>query len=186
MLIEALAAVDGLLDAWAAELQGLRERGAFRPTGVRGAYRNLLPAALLREAAASVYAESAHRIGLLDLDRSLPVGELARLKERVEGWTAEDRSASDVIASFGEPSIWTGSRNPLHSRNISYAADQASAGFVCFHLWNTPDENRPEPVLLAVRNRSGPFSEAFSFTPEGMRQKNALVAPTVPSPGKVS
>jgi hypothetical protein len=37
LLLEAMAAVDGSLDRWQAECDGLRERGGFAATGVMGA-----------------------------------------------------------------------------------------------------------------------------------------------------
>ncbi|GAB3143168.1 hypothetical protein GCM10027290_19100 [Micromonospora sonneratiae] len=63
LLLEAMAAVDGSLERWWAECDGLRERDAFAATGVVGAYSYILPASALREATASVYAEIAHRLG---------------------------------------------------------------------------------------------------------------------------
>ncbi|MEU5553389.1 hypothetical protein ABZ738_26775 [Micromonospora sp. NPDC047793] len=70
LLLEAMAAVDGSLERWATERDGLRERDAFVATGVMGAYSYILPADALRDATASVYAEIAHRLGWLELDRA--------------------------------------------------------------------------------------------------------------------
>jgi hypothetical protein len=79
LLLEAMAAVDGSLTRWWAECDRLRERAAFSATGVVGACSNVLPANGLREATASVYAEIAHRLGWLELDRALSAGEFRRL-----------------------------------------------------------------------------------------------------------
>ncbi|MEV4296036.1 hypothetical protein [Microbispora rosea] len=108
LLLEAMAAVDGSLTRWRAECDRLRERDAFTATGVMGAYRDILPADALRDATASVYAEIAHRLGWLEPDRALSAAGFRQLSADIGGWVARDRTLSEVIETFGPPSLWIG------------------------------------------------------------------------------
>ncbi|MEG3632617.1 DUF4184 family protein [Micromonospora palythoicola] len=83
LLLEAMAAVDGSLTRWRAECEGLRDRDAFTATGVMGAYSTILPADAVRDAASSVYAEIAHRLGWLELDRALSEAEYQQLSANI-------------------------------------------------------------------------------------------------------
>jgi hypothetical protein len=76
LLLEAMAAVDGCLEQWWAGFEKLRDRNAFTATGVMGAYSQILPMVATRDAAASMYAEIAHRLGWLELDRTLYTGRI--------------------------------------------------------------------------------------------------------------
>ncbi|MEU8184613.1 hypothetical protein AB0B85_21460 [Micromonospora sp. NPDC049044] len=180
LLLEAMAAVDGSLERWSTECDGLRERDAFTPTGVVGAYRNILPADAVRDAAASVYAEIAHRLGWLELDRALSEAEYGQLSADISGWLSRQRTLADVIETFGRPSIWIGGTNPSYPKTLAYTTADRDHVLICFHLWNalanTAAETglqgvHPEPVLLAVRHRPGKFPESFSFTPEGQQRR---------------
>lgn len=180
LLLEAMAAVDGSLTRWQAECEGLRERGAFTATGVRGAYSNILPADALRDATASVYAEIAHRLGWLELDRTLPAAEFRQLSAEVGGWVAHDRTLSEVVERFGSPSVRIGGTNPFFPKTLAYTTADHDDGLICFHLWNAfantaPGSGlrgvHPDPVVLAVRHRPGPFAGSFSFTPEGLLRR---------------
>lgn len=86
----------------------------------------------------------------------------------------------EMVETFGPPSLWIGSTNPFYPKALAYTTADRDDGLVCFHLWNAfantaPESGlkgvHPEPVLLAVRYRPGPFASAFSFTPEGLRRR---------------
>lgn len=179
LVLEAMAAVDGSLTRWRAECDGLRDRLAFASTGVRGAYRGVLPQGALRCATASIYAEIAHRCGWLEPDRSLSMAEYQKMAAGVDDWVTQDRTLSQVIETFGAPSLWIGGTNPLYSTTLAYITADLD-DLICIHLWNTvantapgagPRGVHPEPVVLAVRHRPGNFPGSFSFTPEGLRRR---------------
>jgi hypothetical protein len=180
LLLEAMAAVDGGLELWRRECDGLHERDAFAATGVVGAYSNILPADALRDATASVYAEIAHRLGWLELDRALSEAEFQRLSRDVGEWVEQNRTLSEIIGTFGPPSLWIGATNPLCSKTLAYTTADPDHDLICFHLWNasanTTSETglrgvHAEPVVLAVRHRPGKFPGSFSFTPEGLHRR---------------
>ncbi|MEV4298744.1 DUF7710 domain-containing protein [Microbispora rosea] len=175
-----MAAVDGSLTRWRAECDRLRERDAFTATGVLGAYRDILPADALRDATTSVYAEIAHCLGWLELDRALSTAEYQQLTADIGRWMTQDRTLSEVIETFGPPSLWIGGTNPYFPKTLAYTTADRDDDVICLHLWNafantTPEADfrgvHPEPVVLAVRHRPGPFPGAFSFTPEGLRRR---------------
>jgi hypothetical protein len=69
---------------------------------------------------------------------------------------------------------------PTGSKTLAYTTPDHEDGLVCFHLWNAFANTEsgsglrgvhPEPVILAVRHRPGPFAGSFSFTPEGLRRR---------------
>jgi hypothetical protein len=175
LLIEDLAVAEGSLDRWHAEHDRMRELDAFTSTGVRGAYSRILPDNARRCAVASVYAEAAHRCGWLDVDRILSGDEFRRMREDIAGWVTRDRTLAEAIEAYGKPSLLIGSNNPYFPMTLVYAADE----LICVHLWNQFDHAprtplhgvHPEPVVLAVRHRPGPFRSSFSFTPEGLRRR---------------
>ncbi len=180
LLLGAMAALDGSLARWRAECEGLRERGAFTATGVWGAYSNILPADALRDAVASVYAEIAHRLDWLQLDRALSTAEFRQLSTQIDEFVASDRTLSEVVETFGPPSVWIGGTNTFCPKTLAYTTVDPGDSLVCFHLWNvfantapgsSPRGVHPEPVVLAVRHRPGPFANSFSFTPEGLRRR---------------
>ena len=180
LLLEAMAAVDGSLDPWFAERDGLRERGAFTSTGVVGAYRRIVPAGCLRDAAASVWAEIAHRLGWLELDRTLSAEEFQRMHAGIGGWVAQDRTLSEVVETFGPPSVWIGGADEFYPKTFAYATADRDDDLICLHLWNALADRasgagvrgvHPEPVVLAARHRPGPFPDAFSYTPEGLHRR---------------
>ncbi|WP_203701497.1 DUF7710 domain-containing protein [Asanoa iriomotensis] len=180
LLLEAMAAVDGTLTRWRAECDALRDRHAFIATGVRGAYSFVLPAEGLRDATASVYAEVAHRCGWLDLDRALSTVERRKFASDIGAWLARDRTLSDVVETFGTPSLWIGGTNPAYPKTLAYTTADPDDDLICIHLWNARGVH-PEPVVLAARHRPGAFPDAFSFTPEGLRRRptNDQHTPTV-------
>jgi hypothetical protein len=182
LLLEAMAAVEGSLTRWFAERDGLRERAALTSTGVVGAYRSLLPASCLRDATASVWAEIAHRLGWLELDRALSAGEFQRMHADIGGWVAQDRTLSQVVEAFGPPSVQIGGANPFYPKTFAYTTADRHDDLICLHLWNTvagrPSGTgvrgvHPEPVVLAARHRPGPFPDAFSFTPQGLYRRHS-------------
>ncbi|MET0423372.1 MAG: hypothetical protein ABW046_05830 [Actinoplanes sp.] len=155
LLLEAMAAVDDSLPRWEAELDRLRDQGAMAPTGVQGAYSYALPADMLRYATATVYAEVAHRCGWLQLDRVLSAAEYQHLAAVAGEWMAEDRTLSEVIETFGPPSMWT-------LWTPTYATADPEDSLITFH----PENTRPNPKVLAVRHRPA----TYTFTPEGLRR----------------
>ena len=180
LLLEAMAAADGSLTRWRAECDRLSERDAFNALGVKGAYSYILPADALREATASVYAEIAHRLGWRELDRAQSAAEYQRLSADIGGWVTQDRTLSEVIETFGPPSLWIGGTKPFFPKTLAYVTANPDDELMCFHLWNAfadtaPETGlrgvHPEPVVLAVRHRPGQFPGAFSFTPEGLRRR---------------
>jgi len=175
LLLEAMAAVDGSLARWRAEWDRLRDSDAFTATGVKGAYSDILPADALRDATASVYAEIAHRLGWLELDRALSAAEYQQLTADIAWWVTQDRTLSEVMETFGPPSLWIGGTNPYFPKTLVYTTADRDDGLICLHLWNAfatgSRRVHPEPVVLAVRHRPGPFPDAFSFTPEGQRRR---------------
>ncbi|WJK33118.1 hypothetical protein [Solwaraspora sp. WMMA2065] len=180
LVLEAMAAVDGSLARWQTACDGLRDRDAVSATGVSGAYRTILPADALREATTSIYAEIAHHLGWLELDRVLTMAEWNHAGDLICDWVAQDRTLSEVIETFGPPSLWIGGTNPYYPKTLAYSTADRDDDLVCFHLWNmladTTSETgqqgvHPEPVVLAVRHRPGNFPESFSFTPEGLHRR---------------
>ncbi|MEH1017848.1 hypothetical protein V6U90_32900, partial [Micromonospora sp. CPCC 206060] len=172
-----LTAVDGSLKRWWTECDGLRARDAFTATGVMGAYSRILPADALRDATASVYAEIAHRLGWLELDRALSEAEFQQLSTDIGGWVTQDRALSEVIETFGAPSLWIGGTNSFYPKTLTYTMPEPDHDLICFHLWNAFANTEPgtelrgvhtEPMVLAVRHRPGTFPASFSFTPEGL------------------
>lgn len=175
-----MAAVDGSLELWRRECDGLRERDAFAATGVMGAYGDILPVDAVRDATTSVYAEIAHRLGWLELDRALSEAEFQQLSSGVGEWVTQDRTLSEVIGTFGPPSLWIGGTNPFFPQTLAYATADPDRGLICLHLWNAIVDTTPgteprgvhaEPVVLAARHRPGKFPGSFSFTPEGLRRR---------------
>lgn len=68
-----------------------------------------------------------------------------------------------------------GRTNPLCGKVLAYLAEDPGGPIVFFHLWNGSGSDRHgahtldrvEPDLPAVRFGNDPFSETFTFTPEG-------------------
>ena len=176
LLFRALAFTDGLEDQWDAEHESLRKRGAFLSTGVHGAFQYVLPDVGRGDAAiASVYAEFAHRVGWLALDRTLTGPEYDTLRALILGWVTADRTMSDVTATFGPPSLLLGGTNLRYPKTLLYATARQKP-IVCFHLWNKltgveAQAVHDEPVPLAVRTGGEPFTSSLIFTPEGIRRR---------------
>ncbi|ROP33460.1 DUF7710 domain-containing protein [Couchioplanes caeruleus] len=179
LLLGAMAAVDGSSARWETEFDSLRNH-FFSATGVKGRYSNLLPTDAVRDAAASVYAGIAHRCGWLDLDRTMSAAEYRQLTATIDERVLQDQTLSQVIGTFGEPSLWVGGRNSLGAKTLGYATASSKDDLICFHLWSAiattdpdagPQSLHPEPVVLAVRHRTNDAPYAFSFTPEGLRRR---------------
>ncbi|MEV0292430.1 hypothetical protein [Nocardia sp. NPDC050710] len=155
-----------------------RERNAFTPTGAQGALRRLLPDTM-RSALPSMYAEAARHRGWLDLDRTLTPDEYARLRTAIPSFVEDDRTWSEVVEAFGQPSVLFGSTNRLYEKTLAYATADTSDPMVVFHLWNGVDPGAQsswppkyqEPILLAIRCGTGSFADTFVFSPEGTRRR---------------
>ncbi|MER5327107.1 hypothetical protein ABT003_48240, partial [Streptosporangium roseum] len=91
----------------------------------------------------------------------------------------QDRVLSEVLETFGPPSVLFGGNNPLYGKTLGYLTEQAKEPMLFFHLWNGTDPGAEstwppiygEPVLLAVRYGTGPFRDTFTFTPEGHKRR---------------
>ncbi|MFC4068330.1 DUF7710 domain-containing protein [Actinoplanes subglobosus] len=178
LLLEAMAAVDDSLDRWSAECQELRDHDAFTATGVMGSYSRILPADSCRDAATSVYAEIAHRLGWLELDRALSPAEFQRLDAEVDEWVHEDRTVDELVETFGDPSVRIGPSSEVRPKTFAYTTADPGSPLISFHLGHDlPQAARTTLVVLAVRHRRGGFADAFSFTPAGMRHRSAPATP---------
>ncbi|MFG2063459.1 hypothetical protein ACGFIK_18805 [Micromonospora sp. NPDC048871] len=100
----------------------------------------------------------------------------------IGGWVTQDRTMSEVIETFGPPSVWIGGTNPFYPKTLAYTVADPDYDLICFHLWNAFADAagetgllgiHPEPVVLAVRHRPGRFPDSFSFTPRGLRRRPA-------------
>ncbi|MEV0032212.1 hypothetical protein [Nocardia sp. NPDC050793] len=156
-----------------------RDRNAFTPTGARGALLRELPRNGIVTALASMYAEAARNRGWLVLDRALTRDEYTELCAATARFTDRDRTFSEAIDAFGEPSVLFGGSNPFYGKTLAYATADATDPMVVFHFWNGADPEAaqnwppkyPEPILLAIRCGTGSFPATFSFTPEGRRMR---------------
>jgi hypothetical protein len=174
LYFDALAFTDRREQAWAADLSALRSRGAFISTGVAGAVERVL-GHRAEDVMASVYAEIARRRAWLTVDHTLAEADYGRIRNRLPAWCGQDRTHSEVIAEFGEPSMLIGGSNPLYPKTLVYAATDADSPLIFFHLWNgrRPDASanspreHPQPILLAARYGSARFIDGFIFTPAG-------------------
>lgn len=175
---DAVAFADRSEHAWAGDLSVLRSREAFASTGVTGAVERVL-GHRAADVMASVYAEIAHRNAWLTLDNNLPEADYDRIRNRLPAWCAPDRSHSEVIAEFGEPSMLIGGPNPLYPKTLAYATAHTDSPLIFFHLWNgtqpgagtTWPPEHPEPVLLAARCGGARFADGFVFTPAGWARR---------------
>jgi hypothetical protein len=120
LYFDAMAFADCGEEAWARDLSVLRSREAFASTGVTGAVERVL-GHRAADAMASAYAEIARRHAWLILDSYLSEEDPDRIRNRLPAWCAQDRSHSEVIAEFGEPSMLIGGSNPLYPKTLAYA-----------------------------------------------------------------
>lgn len=158
---------DDLRNSW-------RDRNAFTPTGLKGPLRQYFPEEVITSAEASIYAEAARNRGWLRPDRTLTPAEYADLLESIEPFAADNRTRTEILAQFGDPSIrfggsWAGTA-------LAYGTADVADPMVFFHLWSGDEPGaepiwpqRREPQLLAIRYGTGRFPNAFHFTPEGIR-----------------
>ena len=183
LYFDALAFTDRGEQAWAEDLCALRSREAFTPAGVTGAVERVL-GHRAADVMASVYAEIARQRAWLTLDNGLPEADHGCIRSRLPGWCAQDRSHSEVIAEFGEPSMLIGGSNPRYPKTLVYATARTDSPLIFFHLWNGrqpgagtnwPPEH-PEPVLLAARYGGARFIDGFLFTPTGSATRAELAS----------
>jgi hypothetical protein len=159
-------------------LRLLEERGVWTSLGVTGAFALVIPGRY-ESGIASVYAEYAQAQGWLKIDRTLTTAEYSSLATEHRRWTAHDRSLSDVLETFGPPSIHFGGTNPLYGKTLSYTSGSPTDPMISFHFWNgTESDAEPtwpplhsEAVLLAVRSSGQTFETSLAFTPEGIRRR---------------
>jgi hypothetical protein len=168
---------------WADDLSALQSREAFVSTGVTGAVERVL-GHRAEHVMASVYAEIAHQHGWLTLDSNLPEASYGRILDRLPAWCAQDRSHSEIIAEFGEPSMLIGGSNPRYPKTLAYATAHAASPLIFFHLWNGTQPGKainwppehPEPILLAARHGGTRFIDGFIFTPAGSVRRSQLTS----------
>jgi hypothetical protein len=178
LLLDHLVYAERQDEAWAQERRAMESRGAFTSIGVKGAFRNLVPGDY-EYGVASVYAEFAHVRGWLEADRVLTAEEHESMRQELRTWAAQDRVLSEVLETFGPPSVLFGGGNPLYGKTLGYLAEPVKEPMIFFHLWNGTDPDAEstwppiygEPVLLAVRCGTGPFRDTFTFTPEGKKRR---------------
>jgi hypothetical protein len=179
LYFDALAFVDRREAEWAAERAGLRDRRAATPQGVDGGVEVVL-GHRSSDVMSSVYADIAHRLDWLTLDRPLSATEYDRVTESTVDWCRRDSTNSDVLSEFGAPTVLIGSDNPYWPHTLAYGTLDRRSPFVFFHLWNgtAPGEPdtwpppRAEPVLLCVSRRGdGDFQQDFTFTPYGTSRR---------------
>ena len=196
LLTDALAFADARQPEWNETVAGLQAQGAATSARVRGAFQLLWgdQGPTPHDAVASVYAEVALPRGWVTLDRALDRQEYDDLDRASLPWAGQDRTLTEVLATFGPPSIWFGGTNPYYPKTLGYTTapitpitDGGPYSLTCFHLWNRPQPAaaprravHDEPVLLAVRHPSpgqpGPgrtFADRFAFTPAGVRHRHA-------------
>ncbi|SDK58674.1 hypothetical protein SAMN05421869_1178 [Nonomuraea jiangxiensis] len=167
-------------EAWAGEQRSLESRGAWTPTGVSGAFRDLIPAPY-ESGMASVYSQFARARGWLEADRTLTSDEYDQMRTQIPTWVTRDHSLSEVIDTFGPPSVLLGGNNPYYGKTLGYLTEPADTSMIFFHLWNGADPDAEstwpprcdEAVLLAVRSGMGDFKAGFTFTPEGEKRRPA-------------
>ncbi|WP_049563008.1 hypothetical protein [Nonomuraea sp. SBT364] len=167
-------------EAWAAEMESLESRGAWTSIGVSGAFRELIPGPY-EYGMASVYSEFARARSWLEADRTLTTDEYEQMRAQIPTWVTHDHPLSEVINTFGPPSLLLGGSNPYYGKTLGYLTGPANTPVIFFHLWNGADPEAEstwpprydEPVLLAIRCGTGDFKTSFTFTPEGLRRRPA-------------
>lgn len=178
LYFDAMAFADCGEEAWARDLSVLRSLEAFASTGVTGAVERVL-GHRAADVMASVYAEIACRHAWLTLDSNLPEADYDRIRNRLPAWCAQDRSHSEVVAEFGEPSMLIGGSSPRYPKTLIYATAHTDSPLIFFHLWNgmqpgasaTWPREHPEPILLATRCGGERFADGFIFTPAGSARR---------------
>ncbi|MEU1737273.1 hypothetical protein [Streptosporangium sp. NPDC020145] len=178
LLLDHLVYAENQDDAWEQERRAMESRGAFTSIGVTGAFRTLLPNSE-EHGPASVYAEFAHVHGWLRADRVLTAEEHESVRQESRTWVGQDRLFSEVVETFGPPSVLFGGSNPFYGKTLGYLTEQVNEPMIFFHLWNGTDPDaastwpplHSEPVLLAVRHGRGRFRDTFIFSPEGRKRR---------------
>lgn len=178
MVMDHLLFLERRPEVWEEQKRVWSQQGAWTPTGVKGAFRLLLPHDH-RYSVATVYAEFAWRQGWLKPDRVLDAEVYASMRDVAHQWGLRDRVWSDVPAAFGPPSVLIGGTNPFYGKTLGYVTDDPAELMLSFHLWNGTDPGteaswppaHEEPLLLALRCGDGNFADGFTFTPQGQRRR---------------
>ncbi|KAA9380728.1 hypothetical protein F5972_06350 [Microbispora cellulosiformans] len=163
LYLDAVAVACGTEQAWAADMDNLRERGGSNGVGVTGALATVLGDGT-EDAMASVYADLAYSRNWLHLDHRLPPDDYNAMRDGIAATCRTGASWSHLRERFGEPSILFGGTSPHYPKTLGYASDRPQDPLICFHLWNDLGIH-PEPVLVAVRRAhpSAAFRDAFTF-----------------------
>lgn len=176
--LDDLAWIDGRESPHSRASEAFSAMGTWSPIGVSGKFTDMFGGSARDHinAVALVYADLAWAWGYLTVARTLDREEYARLRRDAPPWTAAaDRVIADVVAEFGEPSLWTPKYNPCWPQTIGYVPQDRSDPLVVFDFWQDTDwasgsfRSRfgPEPVLRNVRWRGDSFAAGFTFTPTG-------------------
>lgn len=111
--------------------RALSARGAFESTGIGEPLRRALGHVNLdwnSTAISMMFADFAHELGYLRPERFLSLDEYQHLREGIRDWAREDRTADDMVAEYGRPSL-----------GKAYSRD-STVGYCC--------TDRTEPVIL--------------------------------------
>jgi hypothetical protein len=79
--------------------------------------------------------------------------------------SSADRTSADVLAAFGEPSLWRPKYNPWYPMSLGYVSGNHLDPLVAFDFWQDTDwESKPrrsrlgpQPILRNVRWRGNSF-----------------------------
>jgi hypothetical protein len=133
LYLDALGAAYGHQRA-AEAIEALQDRGAFNALGVLGPCAAFWPGlvlpdrvasrAHLDDMVASVYGEIGRQQGWLDLDRPLTSGEHRAMTRSIKTWCTHDRTHSEVLESFGPPSVRCGGVGSKWPKTLLYATEQ--------------------------------------------------------------
>ncbi|MGW4425991.1 hypothetical protein [Streptosporangium sp. NPDC004631] len=134
-------------EAWTEERQAMESRGTLTSIGVTGAFRALVPGDY-EYGVASVYAEFVRARGWLEADRVFTADEHESMRQKLSTWVAQDRVLSEVLETFGPPSVLFGGNNPLYGKTLGYLTGQAKEPMLFFH---------PETQVDVVRARIPSF-----------------------------
>jgi hypothetical protein len=173
-------------------IDSLQERGAFNALGVLGPFTAFWPGLTpsdrptsrchLDDMVASVYAEVGHQQGWLDLDRPLTSQEHDEITRSIKTWCKQDRTSSEVLGSFGPPSVLCGGSGSKWPKTLVYATDHPDDPCISFHLWNSFTDHQateyPEPVVIAARREGGKFTTSFVLTPIGRERRRKPSRPS--------
>ncbi|WP_346109678.1 hypothetical protein [Nonomuraea maheshkhaliensis] len=123
---------------------------------------------------ASIYAELARDREWLQAGRTLTPDEYADMRRTLAGWTAHDRTFTDVRELSGPPSLLIGGTNPYYGKTLAYLTSHAAEPIVFFHFWKGSDPQAERTWPPCTTNLScwpSAPEEERSRTPSCSRRK---------------